>query len=116
LDPDLLVALDAAVYLAAALGAVAMRTRRGRASGAGSFGELGEALRVRFPELPEGFTMREGLARARREEPGLDWDGIDRALVAYEGQRYGGLPLPPQEAEAPPLGELVRALRRRARR
>ncbi|MGA2665530.1 MAG: hypothetical protein ABSF83_11345 [Nitrososphaerales archaeon] len=89
-----------------------MLTGRGRSARAAGFGELGAALRARFPELPDGFTLREGLARARREEPGLDWNGIDRALVAYEGQRYGGLSMLAPDAEAPPLGELVRALRR----
>jgi hypothetical protein len=76
-----------------------------------SFKVLGEVLKTRFPDLPAGFTLREGLARARQEEPGLDWNGIDEALASYENQRYGGLP----EQGAPKLAleSLIMALRRR---
>jgi hypothetical protein len=75
-----------------------------------SFKALGEVLKARFPDLPAGFTLREGLARARQEEPGLDWNSIDEALASYEDQRYGGLP--GQGGPKLALESLIMALRR----
>jgi len=73
-----------------------------------TFRELAEVLRGRFPELPEGFTLREGLARAREAAPMLDWGEIYRALDGYEAYRYGGLPEP--DSPQPALAGLVAAL------
>jgi hypothetical protein len=87
-----------------------MLRRPSRWSDEKSFRALGEVLRARFPDLPSGFTLREGLAKARVAEPGLDWGEIDKELVSYEGYRYGGLPETggPQEA----ISLLISALRR----
>ncbi len=108
MESEILVALNLLAYLTAAAGvAVLVRTHaivRDR-----TFGELGAVLRGRFPELPEGFTLREGLAKAEDFVPGLDWSAIYRALDAYEGNRYGGLPEP--TASQPVLAGLVAALR-----
>jgi hypothetical protein len=112
LETDLLALLDVAVYATAVVGVVVL-LRRGQPPGAPSFRALGEVLRARFPDLPPGFTLREGLAKAREAVPDLDWDGIDRALVTYEGYRYGGLP---ELGGAPPvLSNLIYALRRSQR-
>jgi hypothetical protein len=63
-----------------------------------------------FPELPEGFTWREGLRWAKKEKRGLmmKWENIDKSIQNYEAFRYGNTPLP-DEAH-PELLELIRAL------
>jgi hypothetical protein len=109
LQTDLLALLDAAVYASAVAGVLMLR-RPSRGAEEGSFRVLGEVLRARFPELPAGFTLREGLTRAREAEPGLDWNGIDQALASYEGYRYGGLP--DSGAPQPALSSLTSVLRR----
>lgn len=78
-----------------------------------TFEALGQALKERFPDLPSGFTLREGLARARELVPNLNWKEIDDALRAYEDYRYGGLP----KVGSPtvPLSGLISALKRSAR-
>lgn len=98
-----------AVYASAVAGLVMLR-RVSRPAEVPSFRVLGEVLKARFPDLPAGFTLREGLERARRAVPSLDWDGINRALVAYEGYRYGGLP--DSGGPQPALSDLVSVLRR----
>jgi hypothetical protein len=109
LETDLLALLDVAVYATVVAGVVVLRRAR-RSSDHPSFRALGEVLRARFPDLPPGFTLREGLAKARDVEPALDWNGIDHALIAYEGYRYGGLP---ESGPSPPaLSNLVYVLRR----
>ncbi len=112
METDLLALLDVAVYATAVAGVVVLLRRR-RPTCDPSFRALGEVLRARFPDLPPGFTLREGLAKAREAAPGLDWDGIDKALITYEGYRYGGLP---ESGAAPPvLSNLIYALRRSQR-
>jgi len=112
LETDLLLALDVLVYCSVIAGAVMLR-RFSRSMEEISFRALGDLLRARFPDLPSGFTLREGLAKAREAEPGLDWSGIDQALESYEGYRYGGLP---ESASTPPvLSNLITALRRQGR-
>lgn len=70
-----------------------------------AFREIELALEKRFPDLPEGFTLKEGLSRARTTEPGLRWDDIDAALGAYEAHRYGDLPV--SQAPQPELKRLI---------
>jgi len=112
LETDLLLLLDVLVYCSVIAGAVMLR-RSTRTLGDVSFRALGDLLRARFPDLPKGFTLREGLAMARTAEPGLDWNGIDQALVAYEAYRYGGFP---ESGSMPPaLSNLVAVLRRPGR-
>jgi hypothetical protein len=78
-----------------------------------SFEALGQLLKETFPELPAGFTLREGLVRAREARPELDWVEIDRELRAYEDYRYGGLPR--TASSVPALSGLISALRRSER-
>ena len=112
METDLLALLDVAVCASGVAGLVILR-RPSKVLGDISFSALGEVLRARFPDLPAGFTLREGLAKAREVEPGLDWDGIDQALVSYEGFRYGGLP--DSTLPQPAISNLILALRRSAR-
>jgi len=105
--------VNAAAYASIAAGVIQGRRRRrttGPADEDAAFSQLESALIRRFPDLPEGFTMREGLSRVRSLEPGLGWDGIERSLESYEAYRYGGGPAP--SGEQPDLTKLVRRLRR----
>ncbi len=78
---------------------------------AAAFHLLVDALARSFPDLPFGFTLREGLTRARLAGLRLRWEDIDRTVVEYETFRYGGGPIPalPQ----PEVMSLVKVLRRR---
>jgi hypothetical protein len=105
---EALMILNLLAYAAAASG-VAVLVRSPSKVRERTFRELGDVLRGRFPELPEGFTLREGLARARQVAPLLDWGEIYRALDDYEGYRYGGFPEP--NSQQPALVGLVAALR-----
>lgn len=78
-----------------------------------SFEALGQILKETFPDLPDGFTLREGLVKAREARPELDWVEIDRELHAYEDYRYGGMP--ETGSSVPALSGLISALRRSAR-
>jgi hypothetical protein len=73
-----------------------------------AFHELELVLKKRFPDLPEGYTLREGLSRARSTEPGLRWDDIDVALGAYEAHRYGDIAA--SQAPRPELKRLITEL------
>lgn len=72
------------------------------------FGLLESSLERKFPDLPPGFTWREGLAMAQRLRLDLDWSAIDAAAERYEAFRYGGAPPEPPQPE---LVKLVRSLR-----
>ena len=109
---EVLIALNVAVYASIAIGVIQGRRRRRITSPAGKdavFSQLESALVRRFPDLPEGFTMREGLSRVRPLEPGLGWDRIEESLEGYEAYRYGGDPAP--SGEQPELAKLIRKLR-----
>ncbi len=107
------VALNVAVYIS--LGAALLQLSRQRIpsppDGRGAFTLLGSSLRRAFPDLPQGFTLREGLSRARLVGLDMRWDEIDRTLADYEAYRYGGGPAPnlPQSE----LMRLVKVLWRR---
>jgi hypothetical protein len=111
LQTELLVFASAAVYISLAAGLVVL-SRTPRYVG-DTFEALGQVLRDRFPDLPAGFTLREGLIRARQLAPELDWNEIDGALRAYEDYRYGGLPKTGDTV--PALAGLISALRRSPR-
>jgi len=108
----ILVPLNVIVYASVAVGLLQGRRRSAAAMRAGdhtTFGQLESALRERFPDMPEGFTMREGLSRARSFEPGLGWDRIEKSLERYEAYRYGSDA--PPSVEQPELAKLIRKLR-----
>jgi hypothetical protein len=109
LETQVLVAANLLVYATLAAGLVLL-LRPVRSLRGDTFFALGEVLRARFPDLPTGFTLREGLTRARQVAPQLDWGAIDEELRAYEGYRYGGLP----DSGAPSvvIAELTAALGR----
>lgn len=106
-----LIALNGIVYVSFIIGAVSFVRASPRQEDVSSFRMLGELLRSRFPDLPAGFTLREGLARAKQDQPELNWRSIEQELAAYEGFRYGGLP--ESGASGPALSKLVASLRRR---
>jgi len=107
------VALNVAVYIS--LGMALLQLSRQRIpsppDARGAFMLLGSGLRRAFPDLPQGFTLREGLYRARLAGLDVRWDEIDRTLADYEAHRYGGGPAPglPQSE----LMRLVKVLWRR---
>lgn len=109
MEVEVLGVLDLAVYVSAAAGVILL-LRPAHKDRQISFNDLGTLLGTRFPELQGGFTLREGLAKAREVAPGLDWNAIDEALVSYEEQKYGGAGT--ASAPQPAVADLIDALRR----
>lgn len=107
------IVLDVAVY--ASLTAALLQWRRQRIpsprDARTAFHLLEDALRRSFPDLPQGFTLREGLTRARQADPELRWEDIDRTLDQYESFRFGDGSSP--ALPVPEVMKLVKALRRR---
>jgi hypothetical protein len=56
--------------------------------------KLGATLTKRFADLPPGFTLREGIARARLSARGIDWITLQGELDSYESFRFGAGPQP----------------------
>ncbi|MGA2664598.1 MAG: hypothetical protein ABSF83_06625 [Nitrososphaerales archaeon] len=81
--------------------------------GPAAFRLLERALRRSFPDLPRGFTLKEGLSKARLDGPALRWEEIDRTVADYEAFRYGDGPAP--SLPQPELMRLVKVLWRRRR-
>ena len=108
---DLLLALNAAVYLSLVAGLIARRRPPTPASEdiRSAFVLLDGALRKAFPDLPEGFTWREGMTKAKKKGLQLDWKELDKTLRSYEAYRYGGADEP--KSSQSELLRLVRALR-----
>ena len=112
-DTVVAIILNVAVYVS--LGAGLLQLRRQRPPSASdtqsAFRLLASGLRRAFPDLPTGFTLREGLSRARLAGLNLRWDEIDQGLADYEAYRYGDGSAPdlPQSE----LMKLVRMLWRR---
>lgn len=86
-----LLVLNGIVYSILAIG-LAVRVRRksrGPEEAGAIYRRLAFVLTKRFPELPPGFTLREGLERARPASPGIDWALLRRELGSYEAFRFG---------------------------
>ena len=103
-----LLVLNAIVFSSLALGvAVRMRRKsRGPEEVGAVYRRLGFTLTKKFPDLPPGFTLREGLERARPTSPGIDWALLENELGSYEVFRYGGGSEPTS-----PNGETLKLLR-----
>ena len=110
MDSDTVVALVLNVAVCVSLGAGFLQWRRQRPPSASdaqsAFRLLASGLRRAFPDLPTGFTLREGLSRARLAGLNLRWDEIDQSLADYEAYRYG-------DGSAPdlPQSELMRLVK-----
>jgi hypothetical protein len=88
-----LLALNVGLYIPLVLAALRRRRHKVAASNlAGAFNGLELALKEALPDLPEGFTWEEAIARLKSS--GVRTEGIEGALKGYEGYRYGGLALP----------------------
>ena len=106
-----LLALDVALY-GLLLGGVfiARRVRVSKALTLGAaFGFLEGSLVQSFPDLPSGFTWKEGLSRARKLRLDVNWGKVDDELHRYEAFRYGGSEQPgPAGYEVTRLAALLR--------
>jgi len=99
---NLLIPLDILIYLSLILGV--FKARRGAATPRVedpvlAFALLEKSLQKAFPDLPEGFTLREALSLAERLRLKVDWGRVQLALERYEAFRYGGATLPEQVHE-----------------
>ena len=107
---DLLLGLNAAIY-SSLVAALVFRHRAPVGANLDSvalFRLLESSLRRKFPDLPAGFTWREGISKAQSLQLSLDWGAIDAAVERYEAFRYGGAAREPAPAE---MLKLVRSLR-----
>jgi len=113
LDLLLLLALNVAAFASLAVGlAFWLKERPSGGSPrdvAAAFGMLELALRKAFPDLPQGFTWREGIAEARKRGVRLNWTALDGALRSYEAYRYGQEPAPAASPQ-PDLLKLLKVL------
>lgn len=75
------------------------------------YSTLGAILTSRFADLPPGFTLREGIARARLSAQGIDWVSLQGELDSYEAFRFGDGPQPTGHNNE--TLKLIRALRGR---
>jgi hypothetical protein len=103
-----LLVVNAVVFSTLAIG-LAVRFRRRPHENEGTwvvYRKLETTLTKRFPDLPQGFTLREGLTRARASASGIDWVSLENELGSYEAFRFGNGPQP-----AGPNIETVKLLR-----
>jgi hypothetical protein len=75
-----------------------------------ALGMLEKSLRSSFPDMPEGYTWREVIARLKASRKDLNWPEIDDALKAYEESRYGAITN--EKANAWPIIRLTLSLPR----
>ncbi|MDA4128606.1 MAG: hypothetical protein OK422_04030 [Thaumarchaeota archaeon] len=102
--------MDIAIYVSLAFGIVrAVRMIQPQVRDTvTAFGFLEKALRKKFPDLPAGFTWREGVERARLLNLKVSWEEIQGALAQYERFRYGGGSKPePAPAEVVKLARIL---------
>jgi hypothetical protein len=62
-----------------------------------AFETLESTIKRKYPELHEGFTWKEAMAKIKSSSQGyrkLDWSEIESTLKKYEEFRYGGLNYP----------------------
>ncbi len=107
---DPLIELNVVVYASLLLGAfLTLRVRTPKnLDTETAFRLLERGMRRTFPDLTDGFTWREGIAKARALGLKLGWEGIERSLEGHEAHRYGGEPEP--QSPDPELVRLVVAL------
>ncbi len=92
LDNYLLVGANVVVFSALAA-QIALRRRKKVVKApdiTAAFKELQRALETSDLGLPPGYTLREGIGKARGLGLNVEWDSVGRALSAYEGEVYGG--------------------------
>ena len=88
-----ILALNVVLYVALVFTVLSGRARRVNAANlAEAFKGLEVALKQAVPDLPDGFTWGDALARLR--SAGVQTNGMENALKGYEEYRYGGTPLP----------------------
>jgi hypothetical protein len=88
-----MLAVNVVLYVALVLTVQSGRARRVSAENlAEAFKGLEVALKQAVPDLPEGFTWGDAVARLR--SAGIQTNGMEDALKGYEEYRYGGTPLP----------------------
>jgi hypothetical protein len=88
-----MLAVNVVLYVALVLTVQSGRARRVNAENlAEAFKGLEVALKQAVPDLPEGFTWGDAVARLR--SAGIQTNGMEDALKGYEEYRYGGTPLP----------------------
>ncbi len=56
-----------------------------------AFEFLEKRLRRAFPDLREGFTWNEAMAKIKPIHGNVDWIVVERVLQKYEAYRYGGV-------------------------
>jgi hypothetical protein len=90
-----LLLLNGAVFSSLAIGlAIRLRRKPNDLQIGTIYTKLGATLSKRFADLPPGFTLREGIARARMSARGIDWITIQGELDSYESFRFGAGPHP----------------------
>jgi hypothetical protein len=90
-----LLALNGAVFSTLAIGlAIRLRRKPNDLQMGTIYTKLGITLTKRFADLPPGFTLREGLARARLSAHGIDWVSLQGEFDSYEAFRFGAGPQP----------------------
>ena len=88
-----MLAVNVVLYAALVFTVLSGRTRRVNAENlAEAFKGLEAALKQAVPDLPDGFTWGDAVARLR--SAGIQTSGMENALKGYEEYRYGGTPLP----------------------
>ncbi len=55
-----------------------------------AFAYLEKSFKKTFPEVREGFTWSEAISRAKQLPLDINWEKVEKELVAYESYRYGG--------------------------
>ena len=102
-----LLAFNGVVFSSLAIGLALRLRRKPNVPQVGAvFAKLGTTLAKRFEDLPLGFTLREGLARARLSARGIDWALLQSELDSYEAFRFGAGPRPTN-----PNNETLRLIR-----